>query len=430
MLPDGAPLSDWLTWLETLSPKEIDLGLERVQTVLGRLSLDLPRHVLTIAGTNGKGSSVAATTALLQAAEYRVGAYTSPHVIDFNERIVIDGVPAKDAVIVAAFERIEQVRDGLPLTYFEYGTLAAMVIFATARLDVWVLEVGLGGRLDATNAIDPTASLITNVALDHCNWLGDDVESIAAEKAGIMRNAVTTVVGATEVPEALLEHAERSGARLLLAGRDFHCQRHDNGLWTWRSSGRVFENLQPPGLRGEFQYGNVAAVLTLLDAAGLDRALDVALINRVLPTLSLAGRMQRISAGDANWLLDVAHNPAAAAELGAALAAERRDAADTWAIIGALDDKDIAGIATPLNPVVDHWIAVTADCPRALPAAELGRQIGNACNRPCRIIDSLEDAMDYARGRAAAEDTLLVTGSFYVVGPALSALGLYSRPAS
>jgi dihydrofolate synthase/folylpolyglutamate synthase len=427
VLPAGTPLSDWLTWLETLSPTEIDLGLERVQTVLDRLSLELPEHVLLIAGTNGKGSSVAVTSALLQAAEYRVGAYTSPHVIDFNERIVIDGTPADNAVIIAAFERIERVRDVLPLTYFEFATVAAMVVFADARLDAWVLEVGLGGRLDATNAIDPTASLITNVALDHCDWLGDDIESIAAEKAGIMREGVATVYGARDVPAAVLDHAERSGARLLLAGRDFDYERDGSGLWKWTSNDKSLDDLSSPGLRGDFQYSNVAAVLALLDVAGLDRALDVALINRVLPTLSLAGRMQEFSAGGPRWLLDVAHNPAAAEELGAVLADERLDNAETWAIIGVLDDKDVAGIVTPMDPFVDHWIAVTADSPRAVPAVELGRRIGNACNRPCRIIDSLEEAMDYAGSRARERDTLLVTGSFYVVGPALRALGLYSR---
>ena len=301
-----------------------------------------------------------------------------------------------------------------------------MVVFADALLDVWVLEVGLGGRLDATNAVDPTASLITNVSLDHCHWLGDDIESIAAEKAGIMREGVATVYGDREVPSAVLDHARRIGARLLRAGCDFDYERDSSGLWKWASTGRSLRALSSPGLRGDFQYGNIAAVLALLEAAGLDRALDVELINRVLPTLSLAGRMQEFAPGGPRWLLDVAHNPAAAEKLGAVLADERCDATKTWAIIGILDDKDVAGIVMPIDPFVDHWIAVTADSPRAVTAVELGRQIGNACNRPCRIIDSLAEAMDYAGHRAGEQDTLLVTGSFYVVGPALRALGLYS----
>ena len=195
MLPAGSPLSAWLTWLETLSPREIDLGLERVREVLGRLDLELPEHVLLIAGTNGKGSSVAMADALLRGAGYRVGAYTSPHVIDYNERISVGGRHASDDDIIVALETIEAVRNDVPLTYFEYGTLAAFVVFARAALDVWILEVGMGGRLDATNVIDPTGVLITNVSLDHCDWLGADVETIAAEKAGAMRRGVPVVYG-------------------------------------------------------------------------------------------------------------------------------------------------------------------------------------------------------------------------------------------
>ncbi len=207
MLPAGSPLPDWLTWLETLSPRDIDLGLERVQAVLNRLSLSIPEHVLLIAGTNGKGSSVAMADALLRAADFRVGAYTSPHITDYNERISVQGRLADDAEIVAAFEKIEAVRDDALLTYFEYGTLAAMVLFAEAALDVWILEVGMGGRLDATNAIDPTGVLICNVSLDHCDWLGKDIDTIAVEKAGVMRGGIPVVFGAENVPRAIVDHA-------------------------------------------------------------------------------------------------------------------------------------------------------------------------------------------------------------------------------
>lgn len=429
MLPAGAPLSEWLTRLETLSPNEIELGLERVHAVLGRLSLSFPGQVLLIAGTNGKGSSVAMTTALLQAAHYSVGAYTSPHVNDFNERIVVNGEAATDAVIVQAFERVEQARESLPLTYFEFGTLAAMVIFADASLDVWVLEVGLGGRLDATNAVEPTASLITNVSLDHCDWLGDDVEAIGAEKAGVMRRGVPTVFAAGEVPRSVTRHAHRCGAELLLAGRDFHFVRDEAGMWAWTGRTTTLAHLQPPGLRGEFQFTNASAVLALLEAAGLSRALDAALVNAVLPAVALTGRMQSVCAGDRRWLLDVAHNPAAAEMLAESLA--RADGhAEVWAIIGLLDDKDVAGIVLPLNPQIDHWIAVTADSHRAVEAAELARQISNCCNRPCRISASLAAGMRYAQQRAGKNDTVLITGSFYTVGPALRELELYSPPTS
>jgi dihydrofolate synthase/folylpolyglutamate synthase len=419
MLPAGSPLSAWLTWLETLSPNEIDLGLDRVRDVLTRLDLQRPEHVFLVAGTNGKGSSVAMLRALLAAAGLRVGAYTSPHIIDYNERIaLVDGTGkgssrlASDGEIVAAFETIEAVRHGAPLTYFEYGTLAALVIFSAADLDVWVLEVGMGGRLDATNAIEPTAALITNVALDHCDWLGQDIETIAVEKAGVMRAGIPVVFGATEVPRAIEMHARQVGARLLLSGRDF-----------------TADAVPQPGLRGDFQLDNAAAVLALLDAANLGTAADGELVAAVLPKVQLRGRGTVIRAGGIEWLLDVAHNPAAAQVLGAMLATEGRTGA-TIAIIGMLDDKDVEGVVSSLDGQVDQWISVTAGSRRAVPAAELGRRIANACGRPCLIANSLDEAMRYARRAAANNDRILVTGSFYIVGPVLEQLRLYSRPES
>ena len=429
MLPAGSTLPDWLSWLETLSPKEIDLGLDRVQSVLEHLSLDLPADVLLVAGTNGKGSSVAMIDALLADAGYRVGAYTSPHILRYNERIAVGGVPVTDETIIAAFERVEASRDGLPLTYFEYGTLAAMVVFTESNLDVWVLEIGLGGRLDACNAIEPTASLITNISLDHCDWLGDDVETIAREKAGVMRKGVPTVFGSRDVPRSLLDHAEASGADLLRVGRDFDYERGSDDEWTWTGRGATRPSLPLPGLRGEFQVGNAAAVLALIEAAGLNKALDPERLKRVLPALALTGRLQAVRAAGIDWLLDVAHNPAGAAVLAKTLA-QQNARGRTWAIAGILDDKDVEGIATVLNGVIDHWIAVTASSPRAVPADELARRIANACGRPCRIGESIDDAMDYARRNASENDRILVTGSFYLVGPTLRNLELYSRPQS
>ncbi len=289
----AAPLSDWLAWLETLSPTEINLGLDRVQRVLLRLDLPMPAHLLLIAGTNGKGSSVAMTDALLRASGQRVGAYTSPHIRHYNERIVVNGATASDAEIIAAFKTIEAARENIELTYFEFGTLAAALLFAAADLDVWILEVGLGGRLDASNAFEPTASLITNVSLDHCDWLGDDVESIAAEKAGVMRCGVRTVFGATDVPQAVERQARTIGATLLLAGRDFDCQIAAEHNWSWHGPSGALWDLQPPGLAGEFQIMNAAAVLALLDAAGLMESIDAELINRVLNVIHHKRRQLR-----------------------------------------------------------------------------------------------------------------------------------------
>ena len=410
MLPAGSPLSAWLNWLETLSPTEIDLGLERVQVVLEKLNLATPQHVLLVAGTNGKGSSVAMAAALLRAAGYRVGVYTSPHIIDYNERIVVGETPATDAEIVAAFEQIEAVREDLPLTYFEYGTLAAFVVFAAAKLDVWVLEVGMGGRLDATNVIDPTAALITNVALDHCAWLGTDVESIAAEKAGVMRPGIPVVFADAEVPQAIRDHAAAIGARLLLRDRDFS-----------------LAGVPQPGLAGEFQVGNAAAVIALLSAAGLEAAADRELAARVLPAVRLPGRGQRVMADGIEWLFDVAHNPAAARRLATILAAAERGG-KTIALLAMLDDKDIEGVVAALDEHVDLWVATKADSPRALAAGELARRVANATDRPCLIAESLDAALGAVRGAATPADRILVTGSFYIVGPVLQAVGLYSRP--
>ncbi len=429
-MPSSAtPLSDWLTWLETLSPTEINLGLERVQSVLKRLELARPAEVLLIAGTNGKGSSVAMTDALLRASGQKTGAYTSPHIRRYNERIVVNGVTASDAQIIAAFEKIEAARADTQLTYFEFGTLAAAAVFAAADLDVWILEVGLGGRLDASNAFEPTASLITNISLDHCDWLGDDVETIGFEKAGVMRPGIATVFGDSDGPESIGLQAELRGAKLLLAGRDF--ERHTNAAreWNWLGQSGERRGLKFPGLAGEFQLDNAAAVLALLEAAGLLDAIDTDLINAVLPKLSLAGRSQSLQSDGREWLLDVAHNPAAAEALGKNLASSP-SVATTLGIVGLLNDKDVVGIIGPLVDHVDRWIAMTADSNRAVPANELARQISNFTGLGCLVADTPADATEFARRNASENDRILVTGSFFTVAPVLDQLGTDSQAKS
>lgn len=411
------PLSKWLALLETLSPQEIVLGLERVETMLQRLSLRMPQTIFLVAGTNGKGSSVAMLEALLRETGRRVGCYTSPHLRRYNERIRVDGVDAADAEIITAFAGIEALRDGLPLTYFEFGTLAALHVFARSKVEIAILEVGMGGRLDAVNAVEPTASLITNIALDHCAWLGNTIEAIAAEKAGIMRANKPVVFGATELPQAIATNANALGALLLAAQRDYTWSVQGN-RWRWRGTGCELNDLDWPSLPGEMQVQNAAGVLAVLEAAGFEALLDEAIVRRAFSRLHVPGRMQEV--GD-NWVLDVAHNPAAAKALAATLAA-RESRGRTVVILGMLDDKDVEGFVASFAALADVWIAVTALSPRAIPAAELARRVTNATHKTCHVAAGPNAAIEHATQLAGDGDRILVTGSFYVVGAVLEAL--------
>jgi dihydrofolate synthase/folylpolyglutamate synthase len=417
MAPLRLPLADWLRRLETLSPSEINLGLERVAEVLGRMALEPPARIILVGGTNGKGSSVEMLRALLSG-DNVVGTYTSPHVLRYNERIVVDGLPATDDDIVAAFERVDAARGDVPLTYFEFGTLAALAVFDAAKVDTAILEVGLGGRLDAVNVVEPDASLITNVSLDHCEWLGDDVEQIGFEKAGIMRPGKPVVFADPAVPASVASQAESLGAELLCAEADYTWTAESNARWSWRGKRVELSGLAVPALPGPIQLQNAAGVLALVEALGLERLLRPSHVNQALGSLRLPGRMQVIER-EQRWLLDVAHNPAAAAALAASL--RQRESPASVAIVGILDDKDVEGIVAPLAACVDDWIAVTASSPRAIDAPELARRVANATGKACLVADSPDMAIE--RARAMAESgTVLVTGSFFTVGPVLERL--------
>ena len=414
-----ASLNDWLGWLETLSPTEIDLGLDRVAEVLGRLQLSRAGRVIHVAGTNGKGSSVAMLEALFICRGERVGAYTSPHLNYYNERIRMNGAAVSDGEIISAFECVEAARQNVPLTYFEFGTLAALVTFDANKADTIILEVGMGGRLDAVNAIEPDAGIITNVSLDHCDWLGEDIESIAAEKAGIMRSDKAFIFGALDAPNAILTVAEKIGADLSRRGKDFDYAVESDSpeTWTWWGRRSNLSSLGMPALGGKFQLQNAAAVLALIEAMGLDELLDRQLIDKAFGQLDLAGRCQLFQT-DKRWLLDVAHNAAAASALSDFLA-DISPGGRIIAISGMLQDKDLGGIVSPLLEFVDAWIAVRAETARARAAKDLAAGIANLCDKPCLVADSLADAMQYACTQATAKDLILITGSFYVVGPAL-----------
>lgn len=409
-------LDDWLSWLETLSPREIELGLERVLEVSARLQLARPARVVHVAGTNGKGSSAAMLEALFRQSGLRVGCYTSPHVTHFNERIRVDGAAVSDEDIISAFETVESVRQGVPLTYFEFGTLAALVAFDRQQADTLVLEIGMGGRLDAVNAVEPDAGIITNVTLDHCDWLGPDVETIAREKAGIMRAGRPMIFGSAEVPRTIVAEAKRIGADLRLAGRDFDFTSDADG-WRWQGRGLRIDGLRPPSLFGKTQLRNAAGVLAVVEALQLEQILTRQTINEAFRRLSIPGRFQRIESGR-TWLLDVAHNADSASVLGASLA-ELAHPGPVIAVIGVLADKDVAAIVEAIMPRVDRWVAVRAGNPRAIEPRQLAQVIANVSDKPCLIMESPAVALQYADRQLPAAALVLVTGSFYTVGPAL-----------
>jgi dihydrofolate synthase / folylpolyglutamate synthase len=376
-----------------------------------------------VAGTNGKGSTVAMLEALYGGRHETVACYTSPHVQRYNERIRINGKQLGDAEIVDSLRVVEAAREGLPLTYFEFGTLAALVAFAEHAADVLILEIGLGGRLDAVNALDPDGAVITNISLDHCDWLGPDIESIAQEKAGVMRGGIPVVFATEPVPEAIVSTARKLGSQLLLAGRDFTVRRGDDG-WQYRAGTWSLEGLRPPSLRGAFQLDNAAGALALYVALEGSSGIDADRVNAAFSSLAVPGRLQRID-DERRWLLDVAHNPRAAEVLAQAL----RDLYPNErlvAVAGILADKDVTGIVQALLPQVPVWIAVPAVSPRALAAHRLAAQIAAAGDVPCRVASSVADGLSCARRFSTAEDLIVVTGSFFTVGPALDIL----RPAS
>ena len=416
--PLRGDLADWLSYLERVHPRTIDLGLERVARVRDRLGLALGCPVITVGGTNGKGSTCAMLEAMLRAAGYRVGLYTSPHLLRYNERVRIDGRVATDAQLVAAFERVEAARGDTSLTYFEFGTLAAALLFRDAGLEVAVLEVGLGGRLDAVNLFDPDCAIVTSIGLDHMEYLGSTRESIGLEKAGIFRSRRPAVVGDTDPPASLREHAASIGARLLLNERDFGASR-DAGQWTyWSAQGRR-AGLPWPALRGDHQLGNAAAAMAALESLRDRVPVDMGAIRRGLVEVALPGRFQ-VLPGRPVVVLDVAHNPQAAERLRDALMG-MGPFATTYAVFGMLKDKDIAGVAGTLAGCVDRWLLAPLTGPRGATTDDLRVKLGAAgVVAPLEVFDSVAAAYRHARERARSDDRILVFGSFHTVGDVLA----------
>ncbi len=416
-------LQGWLDWQAQLHPSSIELGLDRVAAVWQHLyPHPFPVTVVTVAGTNGKGSCVAMLDAILRAAGHRVGSYTSPHLLHYNERIRIDGEAVSDDAICRAFERIDQARGDTSLTYFEFGTLAALDIFTRSALDIVILEVGLGGRLDAVNIIDPDIALITSIALDHTDWLGDDLEQIALEKAGILRANRPAVFADTNPQQALLQRAAAHNVPLAVAGRDFGFNVVDKaGEWFWYSTAHTIENLPPPALTGSCQLQNAAAVLQVIML--LPDTIDVTpeAICQGLQRIELAGRFQVIP-GPVELILDVAHNPAAAQVLADSL--QRSPCQErTLALFAMLSDKDIAAVVQVLAPHIDVWFLAALTSERGLPVRELQRQVDlSGTPAQTHTAASVEKAYEMALDYATEGDRVLVFGSFFTVADVLQRL--------
>lgn len=414
-------LADWLRWQEALHPSAIDLGLERMRRTLERLEWRQPAcPVITVAGTNGKGSTVVLTSRILRAAGYRVGTFTSPHLVRYNERVVIDGREVSDASLVAAFERIDAARGADTLTFFEFNTLAALLVFDTACLDAIVLEVGLGGRLDSVNVVDADVAVVTSIALDHCGWLGSDLDSIGREKAGIFRAGKPAIFGSREMPGSIATAARELGAPLYRLGQDFDWRR-DGQRWSWQGRASHYDNLPRPALHGEQQFDNAASVLCALECLADRLPVTREAIEQGLENVTFPGRFQVVRRTEpvaVEWIFDVAHNPAAARTLAAQLAA-RPTSGRTIAVCGILGDKDIDGIAGALRGLFDSWIIVGLQSARAVPVDALAQQLANMDATVATTAPDVGAGCDIARKMARAGDRIVVFGSFLTVGPAL-----------
>ncbi|HEX6398691.1 MAG TPA: bifunctional tetrahydrofolate synthase/dihydrofolate synthase [Steroidobacteraceae bacterium] len=414
-------LADWLDQQQKSHPSAIDLDLTRVRSVAQRMGLVPPRYrVVTVAGTNGKGSTVAYLDALFRGAGKRTGRFTSPHLVRYNERICIDGVESRDEQLIASFERIDAARGATTLTFFEYNALAALDLFARAPVEVAVLEVGLGGRLDATNIVDADVGVVCSIGLDHVDWLGDSLEQIGREKAGIFRPGHPAVLGAAPMPKSVWKVIEEVGAHVVAPGQQYRARVHGD-TWDFECGGLQLRDLPRPALAGEHQVGNAATALAAVVAGGFGVRLDHASVSAALRGVTVAGRFQRI-VGEVEWILDVAHNVQAAETLRDNLRRLPR-ARRTLAVCGILGDKDIRGITARVAADVDAWILASLEGARAVST----QQIADALPPSASVLAQTKDVAEACRvARAAARpgDRVLVFGSFLTVGPALEFLGI------
>jgi len=421
-------LNAWLQWLGTLHPKQVDLGLERTKEVLSSIGLLKPPYkIITIGGTNGKGSCVALLESIFRNAGYRVGAFTSPHLWKFNERIRLNGREASDAEIVESFGSIDVARGEVTLSYFEYSAIAAISFFARQSVDIALLEVGLGGRLDAVNAVDPDASLIASIDLDHQGWLGDTRDAIAVEKAGIMRKDRLAVIGDRDPPDSLLAYAQALGAKLAILGRDFDSAEPVLSGWQFRIGDELPLSLPWPSFGGTVQLANMACCTRVIEALSDELPVTSEALADGISRARLPGRIDRHQLNGVEWIFDIAHNPAAADVFAAELVNDRFSGR-TFAVFAAMADKDVAGIVRPFIGLVDEWVVTHADSDRGAQVGELMTELERQEAKHSSSLLSIAEACSRVVELAVKGDRVLVFGSTYLVGPAMTALGIYCDP--
>ncbi len=422
--PRFGQLVDWLSWQESLHPRKVDLGLTRVKRVFESLRPDYHQPLtITVGGTNGKGSCVALLESILRTQGYRVGAYTSPHILRYNERIRINGQPAADIDICDAFSRIDQCRLETTLSFFEFGTLTALDLFAEAKVDVQLLEVGLGGRLDAVNIIDCDVALITSIDIDHKGWLGETREAIGFEKAGIFRPGRPAVIGDFEPPQSLLNYGREIGAQLYRLGKDFTFDYiQGSHKWSWQGSRLELRDLPLPGLPGKQQIVNASGVLEVLAHLSQTFPVDEHSMREGLQKASLKGRYQLLP-GCPEILLDVAHNPQAAGLLADHLQ-QNFSGRKIFVLFTVMDDKDIKGIISKMRDVIHGWVLAPLENSRTASETRL-LEAFSSLDMPLPIAgcSDIEDAWNRIRSQAGPDDLIVIFGSFFLISAFLSGPG-------
>lgn len=415
-------LPEWLRWQEKLHFTEVDPGLERISKVWQQMAglTRLPFTVITVAGTNGKGSSVAILDAILRAAGYKTGTYTSPHLLSYNERITISGQACEDNLICQAFDKIDSARSQTSLTYFEFATLAAIDIFCQQKIDIAILEVGMGGRLDAVNLFDADIALITPISLDHVTWLGHDRETIAFEKAGIIRSQHPVVCSERDPPKTLIEYANNLQSPVYKAGQAFNFSQTGN-TWQWTNNSQQWSDLPLPNLEGSYQLQNAAAVLQVV-ALLMEQGYEIKqqAIESGLSSVRLAGRFQRI-AGPIEHIFDVTHNKQGAENL-AKLLVEHSHSGKTIAVLAMLSDKDVSSVATALAANIDIWWISGLGCQRGMSVNELADNLKTIISEK-KIRQAKDVVQAYRQALKTAEqgDRLLIFGSFHTVEAVMAA---------